>query len=742
MNQLFPDHVHLSWEDSIVQLNLTNRSLNALTRAGVRTIGEVAQLFESGKLRTIPALGRKSILEIKGKLTQLKSDVNLPARSGEIPYRNYIHSSEKEPFIHNQNFDSKKQWTPLCLSQGDPIELLNLTLQSFCALARAGVRTVGEVVQLSQLGRLRAIPNLRRKSILEITTRLAQIQIFDDFKAERVTESSEIPRKVIKWQSQLVNKQLQRGLLHEDAIIAERSIKDWLADIETIENNRVYEVLTSILGSFLNICEEIEFFLNQIPGQNRMAVLLSTYGLERKNLRQTGGDLGISRERVRQIRGELKDKVTSMSHLKTRPAFLKMQSALLIASDSGLGITYNGWKHRIQSLGIVGDWTSEDCVGTDAVEVLIATYNLLQDCSIPWLQMPDNLQYAVQLAASGTPDVSAKIRHARETLAEEVKRLIHRHTKFSGGVYARWLSQELQIELEEVSDILQGLGCGVLSKGWFVPNPSQISYRDVFHRCLRKMFQYCGRLSIDDICAGIRHRASRSGFSVPEYLADKGAVLSRSEFPVPPPDVMAEILRIHGYHCEDELYNWDGPLDGKRNKGEIVIMNCLERIGPVLHHTELTQAFMESDLSFPTLHATLNYSPLFDKIERGLYKLRGRKVSYEDLERAKDAGEPQSLRPEVEYDMDGNIKVSITLSAIALGSGTIFCQRFPDLSGDWHCKVDGQETGELNATENEFRSLKRSFELLNCQPGERLKFIFNTWERIVTIENEGMDAEN
>ena len=726
MSQPFPNYVHLSPEDSIVQLNLTNRSFNALTRAGIRTIGEVLQRIESGGLLTMRGLGRKSVLEIKDKLAQVKILGNPTVK---------VYSDNE-----HGNFDGGHRSTAPYISQGDPIELLNLSLNSFSALTRADVRTVGEVVHLAKSGEMQTIPNLGRKSFLEITAKLAQVNVFDASVNESPTIQDDILRRVVRWQSQLISKQLSRGLLHENATIAERSIKDWLAEIEKIETNHVYEVLAAILASSLNICEEIEFFLDQIPGQYRMTILIAMHGLKPKNLRQTGDDLGISRERVRQIRNELKGRATYISNLKTRPALLRMQSALLIAEDLGLDITYEQWKQRIRSSGLVGDWTSQDFVGTNGVKAMIAICNLLADSKIRWLQIPKNLQYATQLAALGTPNIPAKILYARDTLSDEIKRLINRHTKFSGGVHLKWLSQECDTKLEEMKDILQGLGYSVLSKDWFAPHQS--SYSDVFHRCLRKMFQYCGRLSIDDICAGIRHRASRSGFSVPEYLADKGAVLSRSEFPVPPPDVMAEILRIHGYHCEDELYNWDGPLDGKRNKGEIVIMNCLERIGPVLHHTELTQAFMESDLSFPTLHATLNYSPLFDKIERGLYKLRGRKVSYEDLERAKDAGEPQSLRPEVEYDMDGNIKVSITLSAIALGSGTIFCQRFPDLSGDWHCKVDGQETGELNATENEFRSLKRSFELLNCQPGERLKFIFNTWERIVTIENEGMDAEN
>ena len=529
-------------------------------------------------------------------------------------------------------------------------------------------------------------------------------------------------------------------MLHEDAIIAEKSIKEWLSEIETIENNRVYEVLATILGSSLNICEEIEFFLNQIPIQYRMTILLSTYGLETKNLRQTGEELGISRERVRQIRIELKDKATSISNRKFKPALLRMQSALLIAEDLGLDITYDRWSQRIRSSGLVGDWTSQDFVGADAVEVMIAICNLLADCKIRWLQMPENLQYAVQLAIEGKPNVPAKIPHARDTLSDEVRRLINRHTKFSGGVHAKWLSEESERELEEIKDILQGLEYRMLSKDWFAPD--QISYSDVFHRCLRQMFQYCGRLGIDDICAGIRHGVSRSGFSEPEYLVSQGAVQSRSVFPVPPPDVMDEILRINGHQCENESYYWEGAYDEKRNAGEIVIMNCLEQIGPVLHHSELIHVFIENELSLPTLSATLNYSPLFDKVELGLYKLRGKEVTYQDVERAKAAGKPQSLHPEVEYDTDGNIIVSVTLSTIAVGSGTIFCERFPDLSGeDWECYVNGEEAGELNAVENEFRRLKKPFELLNCQPGERLKFTFNTWERRVAIEKEEENAK-
>ena len=809
MNQLFPNYIYLSPEDSIEQLNLTNRSFNALARADIRTVGEVLQIAESGTLRTIPGIGRKSVVELKNKLAQVKilNDSEDKADAEVISNQDDVFLSREDPIgqldltvrsfnaltragirtvgevlqlIESNGLqtlrglgrksisqikdelaqvkilgDSKMEvnidvipiQNSLFLSREDPIRELNVSSHSFNVLTRAGIQTVGEVVQLIESVRLQTIRELGTKCILEITAILTQVKILNgdeveswlssdvwsqlilrivnDAEVESITKKGDIPKRVVREQLQLVHKQLLRKLLHEDAIVAAKPIKDWLVE----ENERVYEVLATILGSSLNICEEIEFLLNSIPIQYRMTILLSMYGFETKTLAKTGEELDLSRERVRQIRNELKDKVASIINLKTKPDLLRMQSALFIARDLGLDITYEQWAQRIRSSGLVGDWISQEFVDTDPLEVMIAICNLLADCKIRWLQMPENLQHVVQLATIGKPNVSAKISHVHDALSSKVKRLINRHTRFSGAVYDKWLSQEIDIELKEIKDMLEGLEYRELSKGWFVPkiprDPHRISKHDVFHHGLRKMFQYCGPLDIDDICAGLRH------------------VLSRTRFPVPPPDVMDEIIRICDYICEDELYYWDGTYDEHLNEGEIIIMNCSERTGPVFHHVELIQAFIESNLSFPSLHGTLKRTPLFHTIEFGLYKLRGREVTYQDIERAQAAGERQSLRPEVKYDMEGNIIVSVTLSTIAVGSGTIFCERFPDLSGeDWECYVHGERAGELSAVENEFRRLKKPFELLNCQQGERLKFIFNTWERTVTIEKEEGNAES
>ena len=163
MNQLFPNYVHLSQKDSIEQLNLTNRSFNALTRVGVRTVGGVLQLVESGRLQTTRGLGRKSILELKNKLAQVK-------------ILNDSEDRANAEVISNQD--------DVFLSREDPIERLDLTVRSFNALTRADIRTVGEVLQLIELDGLQTLRNLGRKSILQIKDELAQVKILGDSEVE------------------------------------------------------------------------------------------------------------------------------------------------------------------------------------------------------------------------------------------------------------------------------------------------------------------------------------------------------------------------------------------------------------------------------------------------------------------------------------------------------------------------------------------------------------------------------
>ena len=144
--RIHDNYAYLSKEDSIGQLNLRNRSFNAFTRAGIQTIGEVLKLVESGELQTIPALGRKSVLEVKIKLAQVKilNDSEAEANTDAMPGRDYGY-----------------------LSVEDPIDWLDLTPCSFNVLMRANIQTIGELLQLVESDGLKIIRGLGQKSILD-----------------------------------------------------------------------------------------------------------------------------------------------------------------------------------------------------------------------------------------------------------------------------------------------------------------------------------------------------------------------------------------------------------------------------------------------------------------------------------------------------------------------------------------------------------------------------------------------
>jgi hypothetical protein len=644
----------------------------------------------------------------------------------------------------------------VCLSLRDPVDELGLSKRTHNALRRAGIQTIEDLVLVIDTGYLPSVRNIGKKAISEIEDCLASVQFVDspetigksnalpsddtitqrEAHAVRTAVVPVIPEKLLQWQADLIKRQIAAGLLHEHARIAGNSLAYWLSAVDSVGRDQTCKIMTSILGDSINICEELSLLFDQFPHKylhNYITVLLSRHGFETKTLEEVGMRIGVTRERVRQIRDKTEGTVGRIVSSAVRPKsisdldeglpLLRIQSALLIAEDLGMDITYEQWEHSIRASGLVGSWISLDYTLIDPIEAMIAVCRLMADRKIGELNVPANLGYAVKLAAVGTPDLPARIMHVRMTLSKEVKRKIQRHARYSGGVHARWLSQETERSLTQTKDILRALGYRMLARDWFVPGVQgdncQVSAHDVFHHALRKMFRYCGRLSIDDVCSGIRCAAWRT------------------RFPVPPPDVMGEVMMTYGYECEKGLYCWDGEISEELSASEEVIMGCLKRCGLVVHHSELAQAFVDSELSFPSLHMTLNRSPLFERIGTGLYKLRGTVVTRQDVGRAEAVAQRIPVDPEIEYDMRGNIVVYATLSVLAVGTGAVFCEQFPNLSGEWDCYVHGKLCGRLYATENEFRHLVEPFESLGCVTGDRLEFTFNTWKRTVTIEKAG-----
>lgn len=628
------------------------------------------------------------------------------------------------------------------LSPDDPIDMLGLSIRPRNALERAHIHTIGQLLQAREGDLILLVRNFGVASLAEVEECLAQVELdippaqapmFGGPGCGSVAGEERTSKAgkgggdnalwgVLRWQRDVIRKSISLGLLHSEAKVSGRTIGHWLsARDDTAEADGLFSIYATILGAGLNICEEVAY-LFEVCTRNRasdncLAVLLLRYGYPKKTLEEVGQQLGVTRERVRQIGRCLETCFAALIDLQLRP-MLRIQSALLLAQDIGFDITYSHWALEITSSGLLGKWPEQCELLGEPLDVMLATCRAVGQ-TIAELQLPENLALAVEFASDGKPDSPASLLHIRKGVSKALRKLIRRHAQFSGAVSAPWLAEESGTEITVIRNTLWAFGYREISDGWYLP-PHQgavlrLHKNHVFHHAVRKMAQFCGPLPLDELCSGLRHTARRT------------------QFPIPRAEVLAEVLSQSGSVESEGLWRWDGEADESLSSGEKVILACIQSCGPVAHHAELAQAFIESHLSFPSLHATLHSSPLFKRMAPALYSLRGTSPSGADIDRAEAAGSRIPLAVEVKYTRTGHIEIELSLGIIAVGTGVVVSEQLPDLSGEWDCQAGGVYLDKIDATSSELRRLLRAFSQLGCQVGDRVRFVFNTWNRTVTI---------
>jgi hypothetical protein len=396
-----------------------------------------------------------------------------------------------------------------------------------------------------------------------------------------------------------------------------------------------------------------------------------------------------------------------------------IQSALLFASDMGDSISYAAWMSELQQRGLTGRWSTDDLRRLDVTEVLVSICRIAAKYSNPQFDLPSNLIGAVELAVGGSPDT----RLVDVLVSDTQKRIRHRirqHIRHSGGANARWLGQDLGVDSASIETEMASLGLARMAGDWFSPPSSpdgpDDGHLEVLHRAMCKMSSCCGPLDIQTLCGGIR----KANF--------------RKQFPVPPPDIMGHLLIANGYACEEGLYWWGGSTSVELSASEAVILRAFRSVGTVLNHEELAEAIRAAGLSFPALYNTLKHSPLFRRVEPGLYVVRGTRPSVQELERARGASQDVPLNLEVGYEA-GCVLVSMSVSVISLVVGTIAITSpdFPNLAGDWTCMAGNDSSYAVRVTERGISGLRFMSEELGIQPGDRIALTFNPRLHAVSI---------
>ncbi|MCY4017819.1 MAG: hypothetical protein OXG39_00275 [Chloroflexi bacterium] len=612
-------------------------------------------------------------------------------------------------------------------SKTDSISVLDLNIRVHNALRRSGISEIGELIVLND-DQLFAVRFLGEKGVSEIRERLTRVTLIDNpfptHEIEPLKEWSAEPQilinlgppmipcyEVVEWQQQVLARQMESRTLHPMMQFEGYRLGE-LVDVHS-HTEGLYGLLLKILTAPISVSQELEHLLDNVS-QRELDILNRRFCIRRQTLESVATDLGVTRERVRQIE---KQAIGRVEKAASTLQLLRIRSAILFADD--MDLSFAGWSQSLRRTGLLGDWATERFEGSNPVELMIIACELITGPPSE-INIPESLNYMIKLHYDGKSSVAARVMQLSEALSPDAERLIRRHAQHSGAVSVDWLvkQEEIPFDRKQLKQVLAAKEFIDIGEGWHLSveyMPHLLSKSHVFHNTLQKMFAYCGPLDERDIMFGMEH------------------ALSRKDFPVPPTDVISTILKQYNYLHENGKWYWEGSITEKLNEGEKIIVRTMIDNDDVAHRSMLAKAFIDSPLSFASLHGTLSRSPLFDNFEKGLYKLRGERPSSDDIESARSAKERIPVNLEVKRDTRGSIIIGANLGSPAIGNGTIVSEKLPNLEGDWNFVLTNGKTINIAVTASEIRGLSQAIKQQCCEVGDRVQLTFNLWDRNVTL---------
>jgi len=163
-----------------------------------------------------------------------------------------------------------------------------------------------------------------------------------------------------------------------------------------------------------------------------------------------------------------------------------------------------------------------------------------------------------------------------------------------------------------------------------------------------------------------------------------------------------------------------------------IFVTLIEEMGPIVTFQEICDAFETAQLSRASAVATMQFSPLVQKVGPGLYKLIGRNSSPIDYITAEKRKQRASTNTEYGYTMEGEIIFKINIGSMGLG-GVIPVYGLPNIAGVWKCYVSGNYLADISVNDSFIWRLSSIFKKLGINLKDRIEFRFNVWNKSVSV---------
>jgi predicted DNA-binding protein YlxM (UPF0122 family) len=651
------------------QIGLQVRPHNSLRRAGLTSVLDVCLAIEDNSVWEVKNIGEKSVVEIIEKTEHFLASYNLTLQEvSEFPSDN---TNLPEPI----NFSDTLNLPDITPISDFHLNLLKnyLGIETVSALESVGIEDLEDFHKLVKryLTFINPVSDIPVKTVIELSNQV-KVLIKDGQLSDNCLVKSTTLLELINWQP-TEQKDVYYKIQLLKKILEEESLSD--------EMFRLISELTD---------RQKEIFLDN--------------SLHDMTLEMIGAKHGVTRERIRQIINDSAKKI-----LIALNASLKIYicTSFEIAKELGSSLSKESWKEELIKRQILID-QDQNYLAFDILTALIKNKVTSKSVSV----IPENVQIIIKSDSNHPIYVINALNHIDQKEFKKIRRII----KFTGGIDIEHAGQILGCESTEISSILKAINFQEVSPGWFtMVEKTELTKNMPIFRAGLIMNQYCGPLPLNSFCDGLRRYISRHY----EALA--------------PTEVISNYILNFGFKIDNGIVSYEGNEKVVISKSDSLFIDLLLEKGAVLSFQDIVEYYLAKGFSFPT--ATLRVmgeSPLVEKIEQGFYKLRGSKVSWQDIENAKFRQEDYSRNAEVIYGLDGIIRYRFTIGSWAAGgvlSISRSCQPLPDLNKGWPIFVNNEELGTARRDEYLIWGLSPTFNKLGVKFGDRIELAFDSWNK-------------
>lgn len=628
---------------SIQALNLSTRTRHALSRSGIKTVGQLKQLDLKKRTAQIRRIGEKSFAEISRALEEFRRDPNTLARFEEEQKKLQFNESDNERATGQKSID-------------------NLNLQP-------AIRGMLKKHAIKTLDDLRKAPD---SMLLDITLigpkKLAEIRaVLNDF--------DDIPK------TDVTNKSVS---------VVEKRPFTWAEIIE-------------------------EYFRNEKDVYSY--ILISRFGFSPKKLEEIATELGITRERVRQVQEAAV--VRYLNHIRFSGAIRLLEKVEEVFSAHGDGLSLSSFKAILKKEGVLGQFSEP--VRTEHIRNLD-----LLETMICWLNLISNKKYTIQpiefsvdisdLTKSGR--ISIRDHATLMNISKRERRKIKRKVLFTGGITVKEASKILSKNEEITVLVLKDLNLQKIDDEWFTFKTladDQDNSKIPLRIAGLKMLAVNPVMTFDSFHDGLRRHASR-------FYAG-----------IAPIHVVEHVLPVLGFEIRGSIISTQLSVNGILSQSEKCLIAAIKKNGGIASFLEIAEEFFFQNLSLPAVSATLKRSPIAEKVNDGFHKLRGTEISWQDIEIAQKRQKRFAQDDEVTHGLDGVVRMKFTANSYAFLTGVVGAWSVKEMSGSWSVIHDGVPFGDAKIDETYLWGLAKVFKKIGVKMGERIELAFNTWNRTLSI---------